>query len=186
MTDIALPELVTDREKTACFTGHRPEKFPFNTDIALFEKMFRAVLFLHISDAAAAGYDTFISGMQRGMDIWAAQEVLRYKAKDPAIKLFCVSPFYNERFHRDEADRHEYEEIAASCDRFIALRQDYSVECYSVRNRFMADRSSLVIAAASDRQSGTWQTLNYARRQGLKVDLIDLKSFATDYGLDRY
>ncbi len=186
MPETELPELITVREKTACFTGHRPEKFPFKTDLPAIWKMFRAVLSLHIREAADAGYDTFISGMQRGMDIWAAKEVIALKAKYPSLRLYCVSPFEREIRSRKGEDRRDYEEVAAACDRFITLSADFRPDCYSIRNRYMVDRSSLVIAAAADKRSGTWQTVRYARRTNVNVDLIDLEEFAADYGLDRY
>ena len=56
-----------------CFTGHRPEKIgiPLGTVIALLDKA--------ISEAIQSGYSTFISGMARGVEIWAAEIVLKYR-----------------------------------------------------------------------------------------------------------
>ena len=180
------PAFLTDARTTACFTGHRPEKFPFDTSVKLFRDMIASVIYLHICDAAAEGYLTFISGMQRGTDIWAAQEVIKAKKAYPEIKLVCVCPFEGEELKRPPNDRREYEEIAALCDSFVILQREFTRDCYTKRNRFMVDNSSLVIAAAADRHSGTWQTVNYARKCGVRVDVIDLDRFAEDYGLDRY
>ena len=46
-----------------------------------------------ISEAIRAGYSTFISGMARGVDIWAAEIVLKYRDAGAPIKLICASPF---------------------------------------------------------------------------------------------
>ena len=56
-----------------CFTGHRPEKIgiPEGTVIALLDKA--------ISEAIQSGYSTFISGMAKGVEIWAAEIVLKYR-----------------------------------------------------------------------------------------------------------
>ena len=70
-----------------CFTGHRPEKIgiPDETVIALLDKA--------ISEAIQSGYRTFISGMARGVDIWAAEIVLRLRDAGQPIRLICVSPY---------------------------------------------------------------------------------------------
>ena len=70
-----------------CFTGHRPEKIgiPEGTVIALLDKA--------ISEAIQSGYSTFISGMARGVEIWAAEIVLKYRDAGAPIKMICASPF---------------------------------------------------------------------------------------------
>lgn len=52
---------------TCTFTGHRPERlsFPESDVITWLEKEIRI--------AISKGYSTFISGMQRGVDLWAAK-----------------------------------------------------------------------------------------------------------------
>ena len=43
------------------------------------------------------------------------------------------------------------------------------------RNRYMVDKSELVIAVFNGTKSGgTWYTINYARRSGKQVEIIDL------------
>ena len=70
-----------------CFTGHRPEKIgiPEGTVIALLDKA--------ISEAIQSGYSTFISGMARGVEIWAEEIVLKYRDAGAPIKMICASPF---------------------------------------------------------------------------------------------
>ena len=62
-----------DINKTCCFTGHRPEKI--NGDI----NVIKANLETEIRKAIDLGYDTFISGMADGVDVWAAEIVLDIK-----------------------------------------------------------------------------------------------------------
>ena len=48
------------REKTVCFSGHRPEKLPFNGDESIFEvKTLMSRLFREINSAIFQGYTTF-------------------------------------------------------------------------------------------------------------------------------
>ena len=68
-----MPKEAELRLHRCCFTGHRPEKIgiPEETVIALLDKA--------ISEAIRSGYSTFISGMARGVDIWAAEIVFKYR-----------------------------------------------------------------------------------------------------------
>ena len=171
--------------KTACFTGHRPEKMPFDTGERAFLDMLTSVIYLRAFEAVKAGYDTFFCGMQRGIDVWAGKQVLRLKAEYPSVRLICVSPFEREIESRRGADRFDYTELRESSDEFVVLQKDYSPLCYQNRNRFMVDNSSLIIGAVADRKSGTGQTLAYARKKGRRIEEIDLVKFSEQYDLHR-
>ena len=67
------------RKKRCCFTGHRPEKLGVPSQVV------KAGLERAIDEAIQDGYRTFISGMSRGTDIWAAQIVLDRKSTLPDI-----------------------------------------------------------------------------------------------------
>lgn len=65
--------VMTETEKRlhrVCFTGHRPEK------LTRHEKSITKGLENEIRQAVADGLNVFITGMARGVDIWAAQIVL--------------------------------------------------------------------------------------------------------------
>ena len=61
------------REYTACFTGHRPEKMGRS------EQEVKALLNRDIDRAVGDGFDTFITGMARGVDLWAAELIVERK-----------------------------------------------------------------------------------------------------------
>lgn len=64
---------MTELEKRlhrCCFTGHRPEKLNST------EEEIKKALLVEINNAIHDGYITFISGMARGVDIWAAELIL--------------------------------------------------------------------------------------------------------------
>ena len=54
------------RKHRCCFTGHRPEKLKTPVFIV------KLKLANEIKQAIKDGYVTFISGMSRGVDLWAA------------------------------------------------------------------------------------------------------------------
>ena len=74
---------MTENEKRmhrACFTGHRPEKLMRS------ENAIRKDLEKQIRQAVTDGLNVFISGMARGVDIWAAQIVLKLRNEGTDVK----------------------------------------------------------------------------------------------------
>ena len=180
-SEIKIPSrYLTDPLTTACFSGHRPEKLPFNINHAVSEDTFKTFIYLHIHEAYEAGYRTFITGMARGFDIIAAQTVLKYRRRfsvKDKISLIGVSPFSDEIHRLYGQDLYNYQMISESCDEMIYLRRDYKQGCFHTRNRFMVDHSSLLICACTDPKSGTGSTIKYAMKKGLRIDNIDVSDF---------
>ena len=63
------------RLRRVCFTGHRPEKLNRS------EKSVLDGLETAIRQAIADGSNVFISGMARGVDIWAERSSCRFARK---------------------------------------------------------------------------------------------------------
>lgn len=155
------------RRYRCCFTGHRPEKLRKS------EKEVKADLEREIQQAIAGGLNVFISGMARGVDLWAADIVLRLRDSGAPIKLICASPF--EGFERNwNADsQQQYSDIMRRADlvRFICPR--YSRSCFQVRNEWMVNHAARIIAVFNGEQSGTKNTIDYAKRVGVPITIID-------------
>ena len=64
-----------------CCTGHRPETLQEREDAVT------AALEKEIRQAIADGFNVFITGMARGVDIWAAEIVLRLRDAGEAVRL---------------------------------------------------------------------------------------------------
>jgi uncharacterized phage-like protein YoqJ len=146
-----------------CFTGHRPEK------IDMPERKVVAALEKEIKAAIADGFVTFISGMARGSDIWAAEIVLHLKKKNPSLHLIAASPYdgFEKSWSLDWQKR--YAAIMAEADliRFICEKQ--SMSCYQTRNEWMVDHSARVIAVFNGEKGGTLNTIRYAEKHGVPV-----------------
>ena len=74
---------MTEEEKRmhrACFTGHRPEK------LKRMQWLIKRDLKNEILRAMDDGINVFISGMARGVDIWAAEIVLSLRDSGKTIK----------------------------------------------------------------------------------------------------
>ncbi len=155
-----------------CFTGYRPGKFPFpcrpgNPDYNRFEnRLYDAILSL-----VQAGYRTFYDGLAAGFDLIAAELVLSVRALDPAtpVRLVGVVPYDGQESDWSSDWKARYGAVVRQADEVTVLSPTYFRGCYQVRNRYLVDHSSLVLAYYDGRPGGTRSTLEYARRQGISV-----------------
>ena len=151
------------RRHRCCFTGHRPEKLtqPEAVIIAGLEK--------EIRNAIADGFTTFISGMARGVDIWAAEIILRLRSEGHPIRLICASPF--EGFERSwSADwQRRYNCVMEQADLVRYICPNYSRSCFQIRNEWMVNHSARVIAVYNGEKGGTKNTLDYAKSHSIEI-----------------
>lgn len=150
---------------SCCFTGYRPQKFPFplsNNDERYLEFENR------LTDAVFAlpesGCLTFYTGMAMGFDIIAAETVLLYKkaVKTAGVKLIGVVPFKKQSVSYTAPWRMRYNRVAALADEIIVLSDSYTPGCYQKRNKYMVDRSDIVVTWYNGESGGTRNTLRYA------------------------
>lgn len=149
-----------DRLHCCCFSGHRPEKLHRSTEEAI------AALTAAIDQAIAEGYTTFISGMAKGVDIWAAEIVLDRRAQNPEIKLICAVPYPGFELGRKDEWTERILRIMFEADTTKFVRERYSRDVFQARNIWMVDHSSLLIAAYDGKSGGTKNTIDYALRKG--------------------
>ena len=157
-----------DRSKTCCFSGHRPEKANMQ------EQDIKFRLRIEIDKAVKDGYTTFISGMARGVDIWAAELVLEKKRMNKDIKLICAQPY--EFFSKDQGWQWnvKYTKIAAQADEVVTVSYKSNKGCYMLRNKWMVDHSSRLIAVFNGEPSGTKNTIDYAEKKHISISLVEV------------
>ena len=133
------------------------------------EKEIKPLLEKAIDDAIADGYVTFITGMAMGTDIWAAEIVLKRKKRNKALHLICALPHSNFESRRSMTEKIRFNNIIKKADLVKEINDHYFTGCYQVRNKWMVDRSNLVIAVFYGQKSGTKNTVDYAKRKGVKI-----------------
>ena len=164
-----------DIEHTCCFSGHRPEKLVGNGDLNCPElRRLLSVLKLAILETIEEGYTCFLTGMARGIDMWAARFVLEIKVKNPDIKLGCIIPFKGQSDPLCGVERYDYNYILNVADKVVCLSDHYTKGCMKKRNQYLVDNSSKLIAVVSNFMSGTGQTIRYAQYRGKKLRIIDI------------
>lgn len=157
---------------TCCFTGPRLKNFPWGDDRGRIAQVI-AWLEEQIRRAIEEGYRQFISGMAAGVDLFAADIVVRLREEMPekGIALEAAVPFPSQPVRWRKETRAEYFRLLKLCDRVNIFSEQFSVAAYRERDRYMVERSSLVIAVESSSNGGTARTLAYARRQDRKIIL---------------
>ena len=150
-----------------CFTGHRPEK------LTRFEWLIKKDLEKEIKKAIDDGLTVFISGMARGVDIWAAEIVLKLRDAGKPVRLICASPYegFENRWEQDWKDR--YHDILSKADHTVYVCKHYSRGCFQIRNEWMVDHSARVIAVFNGEKSGTKNTIDYAKRKDVNISYIE-------------
>ena len=165
----------TMRPYTCAFTGHRPQhlnfKFDEESDGA---KLIKARLMEEIKLAVEDGYTVFISGGALGVDTWAALNVLEYKKQYPFLRLELAIPCMGQENRWSKKDKERYAYLIDNADVVIRTsRQPYFNGCMRMRNAFMVQRSSRLIAVFNGKYGGTSQTITMAEERGVHVRLID-------------
>lgn len=162
--------------QTCCCTGHRQKSFPFRygIDIQKHSAYLQALLQKIEFAITEYGITHFISGMALGVDLDFAEIVLKLRNKYP-ITLECAIPCPNQTLKWNDTDKLRYESILKRADKISLISERYTPECMLKRNRYMVDKSELVIAVFNGiEQGGTWHTINYARKTDTAIELIDL------------
>ena len=150
------------RDYTCCFTGHRA--LPPEERGAIAYQLEQTVIML-----IQAGIRFFGAGGARGFDTLAAQTILKLQREYPQIKLILVLPCLSQtRGWRDE-DIKVYERIKAAANKITYTSENYTQGCMHKRNRHLVDHSSICVCYLTEDRGGTAYTVNYAKKQGLKV-----------------
>jgi len=154
------------RRHRCCFTGHRPEK------LRMSEAEAATVLEREIRRSIAEGYTTYITGMARGVDIAAAEIVLRLRDEHPALRLICALPHEDFEKRWSASWQERFRIVLRGADLVRLISKDYSSGAYQIRNVWMVDHSARVIAVYNGTPGGTRNTIEYARQQKVEVVTI--------------
>lgn len=147
---------------TCCFTGHRKipkEKYP------QIEERLKA----EIEKLIKKGVVYFGAGGALGFDTLCATTVLKLRTFYPQIRLVLVLPCKEQSKGWNSEDIEKYEWIKLQADKVTILSPHYYNGCMHQRNRHLVDNSSYCICYLTNSVGGTAYTVEYAKRQGLKI-----------------
>lgn len=147
-----------------CFTGHRPEKLKRS------EEEIKKGLEEAILKAIYDGYTVFITGMARGVDIWAGQIVLRLRQSNPDLRIIAALPYPDCDTRWSANWRRQFGELLEAADLVKCISPQYSMASFQKRDEWMVDHTSRVIAVYDGVPGGTKNTIDYAEKCGVGVE----------------
>ena len=151
-----------NREQTLFFTGHRDIYRTEGSDA--FE-----LLCATVRSFIEKGYKFFITGGALGFDTMAAEAIIKLRAEFPQIKLILMLPCKSQTAAWGAWQIRKYNETLRAADEVIYTSEEYSRECMFIRDRAMADASSVCIAYCKKQKGGTAYTVSYALKKGISV-----------------
>lgn len=151
------------------FTGHRT--YDGSHDAALCDSIRRHY---------ALGFRTFLTGMAAGFDISAGECVAALKSELPELRLCCVVPFGSHRRSFAGASGIRYDRLIDAADEVVTLRLRYEPRAYHLRNDYLVDNASAIIAWYDGSKGGTEYTVRRAVSAGLEIENLWLGMFDVD------
>ena len=138
------------------------------------EKQVISWLAEQINQAVDEGYTDFITGMQRGVDIWAAEAVLKLRNEGKPIRLIAASAFRGMENRWESSWQDRYRSIITASDEVHYIFDKPGKKAFFARNHWMVDHASRLIAVYTGAPGGTKETIEYARK--LEREVVQIKS----------
>lgn len=163
--------------KICCCTGHRPNGFPYayKSDVEKHENYIKNLT--TAIENAIERYDIkeFYSGMAMGVDLDFADIVLNLRdTKYSNIRLCCIIPCLDQCKKWDVENIVRYNRIIDNANSSIIISKRYNDDCMLARNRYMVERSDLVIAVWNGcKKGGTWYTIRYAMSLNKPITYVE-------------
>ena len=147
------------------FTGHRPKSFPWKyNETARDCILLKEVLTAQIISLAKQGVADFLSGMALG------------------VNLHCILPCEGQEIQWADSEQEQYNAILRQACEIVYVSQKYTADCMLRRNRYLVDHSSVLLAVYNGvKRSGTGATVNYARRLGREIIIINPLTRSVSY-----
>ena len=156
------------KETTCCFFGHAYTP-PIEEDI--YKKICEVIENDNI--------DTFFAGGYGDFDTQSEKMVRKAKLKYPNIKLYLVKPKMTEEINKYPEKYEYYDDI------IIPRESDeaHYKAMIGIRNKWMVDNSSIVMAHLRTDYGGAYKAVKYAEKAGKKIiyvpNLEPLDSFSS-------
>lgn len=163
--------MIKEKMNSCAFTGHRPKSLPWGYSesdprcVQLKKKLKEAIIKLIEIDIC-----TYYNGLAEGFDMYAAEVLLELKHEGYPIYLIGCIPCGNQADFYKAENKILYEKIKESCDELYYVTEGrYFNGCMHLRNKYMVDNCSILLAYCKSDKGGTASTVKYAQKQGLDI-----------------
>ena len=140
------------------FFGHRRIDDPLNVDRRL-DALIRRLLL-------EKSYVEFLVGRDGDFDLLVSSAIRRAKrtVREDNSSLVWVLPYATAEYRNNAESYQEYYDEVEICE---AAAGGHYKAAFQTRNRHMVDRSNLVVFCIDHNFGGAYQTMRYARKQGI-------------------
>lgn len=154
------------------FTGYRPAKLPFFGEDDPLCADLKKRIFDTVERLADSGATEFCTGMALGVDMWAAEAVLKLRESRPEITLIAMIPCRGQELKWSAAEQRRYHDILSQCNKAVCMSDVYTRDCMHRRNRALVDTCDVLIAVYDGQSGGTKYTYDYAKSLHKKIIVI--------------
>ena len=112
--------------------------------------------------------------MALGADFYFCEAALDLRERRSGVTVEAVLPCEEQAARWRERDRSRYFRLVRACDYETMVQRHYDKGCMLRRDRYMVDRSSMLIAVYAGVLGGTMYTLSYAMKQELEIVTLDV------------
>lgn len=153
-----MKEIFINKARTAAVTGHRILGKDFDRESL--RKTFYALI--------EGGYEVFLVGMALGFDTECFLTLEEIRKNKPVKIIACIPCIgQDEKFNAEQKEL--YKRMISSADEKVVLSENYTENCMMKRNKYMVDNCSLLVSYKRRESGGTAATVNYAKKQNVKI-----------------
>ena len=127
--------------------GGNLQELPFFADSADSRtKKLKDMIIAHIIKLIVDdGVTYFMSSMELGAELYAAETVIALKRWFPDIRLECVFPHETQAANWPEYYRHKYYETAANCDKETFITSRLTENSYEMKDYYLISNADFVL-----------------------------------------
>ena len=122
-----------------------------------------------LEELISEGYTEFRAGGAIGFDTLVALRVIEKKKKYGFIRLELYLPCPEQGKDWSSSMKRIYDFSLKHADAVKYSCRSYVTGCMQLRNREMVDGSDTCVAYCKSRTGGTYYTVSYARKKGIRV-----------------
>ena len=118
----------------------------------------------------------FYVNSERGIPLFAAEELCSMKKSNPDLRVNIVIPYENQSVNWPEELRDRYFSVHEMADSVKTAEKHYSEDSYNIADEIMLNDSDLLLVFGSP--SDNLYAVEYAEKNNVRVGFIELPAFA--------
>jgi uncharacterized phage-like protein YoqJ len=162
-------DIIDDTEIVIAFTGHRPPRIGgYNVPNPIYTEIRAAINMILETYKRTCPTLRVITGMAQGVDQWAAELCIELD-----IPFTAAIPFKGQENMWPESSKREYHRLLEKADKVVIVSEgDFSAEKMQIRNEWMVNNCTLLVAVYDGSAGGTSRAVKYAEKVGREVKRI--------------